>query len=180
MSRTGPDKRACPGRTGRPPLRRRTGGFTPGPGIMNRPRTRVEAREAAVRTAAVVVAALAVTGCGAGQETAVEAAARSFGEALRSGDAGRACAALAPRTREQLEADAGQPCARALSEQDLLPLESVGAVERYGRQASVTVHDRDGGSDTWFLSRFGSRWLVVAASCRPRAELPYDCDVAGP
>jgi hypothetical protein len=133
-----------------------------------------------VRTVLALVAAAALTGCGSGQEAAVEAAARSFDADLRSGDVGRACLALAPSTRTALEDATGQPCARALADRGLVTLERVGGVERYGRQASVEVHGPADEADTWFLSRFDGRWLVVAASCRPRPELPYDCDVEGP
>ena len=30
-----------------------------------------------------------------------------------------------------------------------------------------------------FLSRYGDRWLVVAAGCSPVPGEPYDCEVAG-
>jgi hypothetical protein len=133
-----------------------------------------------VRTALVVLAALVLTGCGSGQEAAVEDAARSFDAALRTGAVSRACEDLAPSTRAELEGSTGQDCEQALPEQHLVVLERVGGVQRYGRQASVEVHGAADEADTWFLSRFDGRWLIVAASCRPRPELPYDCDVEGP
>jgi hypothetical protein len=133
-----------------------------------------------VRTVLALLAAAALTGCGSGQDAAVEAAARSFDAALRGGEPGRACAALAPSTRTELEDTTGQECAQALADRGLVALERVGSVQRYGRQAAVEVHGPADEADTWFLSRFDGRWLVVAASCRPCPELPYDCDVEGP
>lgn len=133
-----------------------------------------------MRTAAVVLSALLLAACGSGQEVAVEDAVRDFAEALASDDPGRACGALAPSTVLELEQSTGQECARALQEQDVVALDEVGSVQRYGRQASVQVRSSTGETDTWFLSRFDGRWLLVAASCTPRPELPYDCDVEGP
>ena len=134
-----------------------------------------------MRTAAVaVLSGLALAACGSSQEVAVEDAARGFAEALASDDPERACTSVAPSTVVELEMSTGQACARALQAQDVVVLDEVGSVQRYGRQASVEVQSSTGETDTWFLSRFDGRWLLVAASCRPRPELPYDCDVDGP
>ena len=133
-----------------------------------------------MRPVLCLVAALALVGCGSDQEAAAEAAARSFDMALRTGDVGGACAALAPGTRAELEASAGRTCPQALPAQELGALERVMSVQRYGRQASIEVGTSDGTTDTWFLSRFGGRWLLVAASCQARPQLPYDCDLEGP
>jgi hypothetical protein len=130
--------------------------------------------------AVVVLSALALAACGSGQEAAVEDAARGFGDALASGDLERACASLAPSTVTELEESSGQPCATALQARDVVALDEVGSVQRFGRQASVAVRSSAGETDTWFLSRFDGRWLLVAAACTPRPELPYDCDVEGP
>jgi hypothetical protein len=132
-----------------------------------------------VRIAIALVIALALVACASDQDRAVEDAARSFAQALRSGDVDRACTGLAPATLEELEESTGQQCTRALPEQDLVVLDRVDRVERYGRQGSVEVSSSDGETDTWFLSRFDGRWLVVAASCVPRPQQPYDCDVEG-
>jgi hypothetical protein len=134
-----------------------------------------------VRTAAVaVLSGLALAACGSSQEIAVEDAARGFAEALASDDLERACTSLAPSTVVELETSTGQACARALQAQDVVVPAEVGRVQRFGRQASVAVRSSEGETDTWFLSRFDGRWLLVAAACSPRPELPYDCDVEGP
>lgn len=127
-----------------------------------------------------VLCALLVSGCAGGQDDAVVAAATSFGDAVREQDGAAACAALAPLTRQQVEADEQQPCPQALLGQDLLAPAELRSLERFGRQAAVVVEDAGGRTDTWFLSRFDGRWLLVAAGCRDRGEqLPYDCDVEG-
>ncbi len=53
-------------------------------------------------------------------------------------------------------------------------------VDRYGREGSTRLQGAGGEGDTYFLSRFQQGWLVSAAGCEVRGELPYDCDVEGP
>ena len=134
-----------------------------------------------MRATPLVTAAalLLLSGCATG-DRAVARAAQDVGTALAAGDHARACALLAPLTRAELESSEQQPCPEALAAQELVAADEVSRVERYGRQGRVRVRGRDGGSDTWFLSRFGDRWLLVAAGCEPRGgDLPYDCDVEG-
>lgn len=135
------------------------------------------------RTRRLVAAALclaAVSGCGGLRDGALTTAVDDFAGALRRGYAQQACAQLAPVTRSQLEKSAGRPCAEALDAQDLLRPTQVRAPDRFGRQAVVVVQGTDGATDTWFLSRFDARWLVVAAGCTARGgSLPYDCQVEG-
>jgi hypothetical protein len=131
-----------------------------------------------VRGLGLLVLALLLSGCASGDaDRAVEDAAAAFGAALRDGDAEAACRALAPLTREALEQT--QPCPQALAAQGLPAPTGTRALHRFGRQAAVEVRAGDQ-TDTWFLSRFGGRWLVVAAGCTERGgQLPYDCDVEG-
>ena len=132
------------------------------------------------RTALVVAAVALLTGCADGQAAEVERSAAAFGAALRSGQADSACSMLAPLTRQELESSQGQPCAAALPSAELLIPSGLRSLDRFGREARVVVEDPDGNSDTWFLSRFDGRWLVVASGCRPRGgRLPYACDVEG-
>lgn len=132
------------------------------------------------RTASALAVLALATGCGGGRAADVEQAAAAWSGALRSGDAGLACSMLAPLTRQGLESSEQQPCAEAISGQDLLAPSRQRSVDRFGREARVVVEGADGETDTWFLSRFGGRWLVVAAGCQPRGGgLPYHCDVEG-
>ena len=131
-------------------------------------------RSRRVRYAASLVCVAALTGCsGQGRTekgTAAEAA-REFSAAAAS-DPGRACELLAPKTREELEADG--PCAESLSAKQLPQAQAVRAVEVYAKDAIVHLDQ-----DTVFLGRFDSGWFVTAAGCAPDGERPYDCDVKG-
>ncbi|MGW4509992.1 hypothetical protein ACWENO_35670 [Streptomyces sp. NPDC004436] len=121
---------------------------------------------------------LTVGGCGGPGPRQADAvlAARNFQTALSQGGFGRACALLAPETRQEVASEADD-CGQAL-EQELLPVASGdaadGRAEVYGRQAMVRLS-----GDTLFLSQFGKGWKVVAAGCTPRPQRPFDCKVRG-
>ncbi|WP_307787456.1 hypothetical protein [Streptomyces musisoli] len=121
---------------------------------------------------------LAVGGCGAPGPRQADAlsAARNFQTALRESGFGRACALLAPETRQEVASDADD-CAKGLA-QEHLPFASGdtadAVAEVYGRQAMVRLS-----GDTLFLSQFAAGWKVVAAGCTPRPDLPFDCKVKG-
>ncbi|WP_395366047.1 hypothetical protein ACHGLA_33445 [Streptomyces sp. YH02] len=124
-------------------------------------------------TAVVVLCA-----CGAPQarQDGATRAGRTFEEALTSGDYGAACDLLAPESREQLEEDEKQPCARALPSQDLPAGGSVRSVDVYGRQALLRLR-----GETLFLSQFDNGWRVTAAGCVPEPghDTPYRCALKG-
>lgn len=131
----------------------------------------------ATRPAAAAVAALAalaLTGCGSTQAEAVRATARAFYAAHAAGDGARACDRLAPRTRSELAQAAGRPCATAVLEEDVPPVDEPLDVIVFGTQAEVSW---DG--ETTFLSRFRGGWKVMAAACEPRPRQPYDCSISG-
>ncbi|WP_369214737.1 hypothetical protein [Streptomyces flavofungini] len=126
---------------------------------------------------ALLAAALlgALTGCGVdAREDAAARAADRFEAGLRTSDAARGCAALAPGTRDELRRDAGLPCVRALTDAGLPTAGPVRTVDVYGRQARVV-----GAGDTLFLSSFAHGWKVVAAGCTARPERPYQCLIKG-
>ncbi|MFB6613376.1 hypothetical protein ACFCV9_03995 [Streptomyces sp. NPDC056367] len=120
--------------------------------------------------------ALAACGCGgpAAREDAALRAGLAFEEALAAGEHVRACALLAPSTRQDLEQGERQPCAKALAAEELPRAGAVRGVDAYGRQAMVRMS-----GDTLFLSQFTSGWKVVAAGCTPEPEKPYHCLVKG-
>jgi hypothetical protein len=98
-------------------------------------------------------------------------AAQRFHEALAAGNAAAACDLLAPETRKELE---------ALTDAKLPQAVSLSATDVYGTNAVVVLgSDTSREADTVFLARFGRLWKVTAAGCKPRADLPYDCDVKG-
>ncbi|MFD9406508.1 hypothetical protein ACFWBN_05695 [Streptomyces sp. NPDC059989] len=119
---------------------------------------------------------LAVSGCATVGERAeaAEAAARAFERALRSSDGVGTCDALAPATREELEAEA--PCAPALAALGLPA--ATGPAERvdvYGSQARVAF-----AQDSVFLASFPDGWRVTAAGCTPQpGGRPYHCELKG-
>jgi hypothetical protein len=118
---------------------------------------------------------LAVSACtGPGADEAAQVA-DSFDRAAVS-DAAKACDLLAPRTREEVEKSAQQPCAGALGGDDLPDPSPLRSVDVYGHDAIVRFDN-----DTVFLARFPEGWRVTAAGCRagPSDDKPYDCDVSG-
>jgi hypothetical protein len=125
-------------------------------------------------TAALVTAALALSGCSTGQEDAVAAAARDFHRALQDHDGAAACSLLAPRTREEVEKSAQKDCAAAILEESVAAPDPHRTVEAFGTMAQVRA-----GTETTFLSRFPSGWKVMAAGCAKRADDTYDCQVQG-
>jgi hypothetical protein len=122
--------------------------------------------------ALVLTAAALLTGCAGVEEAAVGRVASAF-EDPAAAPAER-CALLAPSTLQTLESDESAPCADVIG-QVPLPGGAVEAVEVWGGDAQVRL-----GGDTVFLTETPSGWLVTAAACEPRGELPYDCQVEGP
>lgn len=126
----------------------------------------------------VALAALTLAACTPPGD-APAAAATDFYAAVADGDGTAACADLAPAVVESVEEETASSCADALTTGDLgddLQDRARGTTEPRvrvaGRQAQAVL-----GTDTVFLTRSGSRWLVTAAGCTPRPERPYDCEV---
>jgi hypothetical protein len=123
------------------------------------------------------ICALALaTGCSsAGSDSSrADATAVSFHAAVAGRNLAAACDLLAPRTREEVEQSARATCPQALADADLPGAQTVQTSDLYGSNARVVL-----AGDTVFLARFGAVWKVTAAGCRPRPDLPYDCDVKG-
>jgi hypothetical protein len=97
-----------------------------------------------------------------------------FHAAVASRRLAAACELLAPRTLEEVEKSSKAACPKALGDADLAPAETVNTTDLYGSNARVVLT-----GDTVFLARFGAVWKVTAAGCKPRPDLPYDCDVKG-
>jgi hypothetical protein len=121
---------------------------------------------------AAVLATATLGGCARLQEDDVGRVAAAFEDPAAT-PADR-CALLAPSTLQTLESDESAPCADAIG-QVPLPGGAVESVEVWGGDAQVRM-----GGDTVFLTETPSGWRVTAAACRPRGELPYDCEVEGP
>jgi hypothetical protein len=128
-----------------------------------------------VRGTAVVlvgVGALALTGCAAASEDDVRAVVVAFEDP--GGTPEERCELLAPATRAALESGASTACPDAITDVPL-PGGTVTAIAVWGDAAQVRI-----GRDVVFLTGTGTGWLVTAAACEPRGELPYDCEVDGP
>ncbi|MFB7583243.1 hypothetical protein ACFXHD_04355 [Streptomyces hydrogenans] len=98
-------------------------------------------------------------------------AARNFQTALSQAGSGRACALLAPQTRQEVASDAGD-CAKGPAQEQppVTAGDAADAVaEVHGRQAMVRLS-----GDALFLSQFDAGWKVVAAGCTPRPDTPFD------
>ena len=123
---------------------------------------------------ATLVVVAGVSGCSNERDEAVQAAAQRFYGAYAERDGGAACDQLAPRTKRALEQSAGTPCAEAILEETLPPVESPTDVRVFGTQAQLRW-----GDETTFLARFQGGWRVTAAACRPQPGRPYDCTISG-
>ncbi|MFF5020116.1 hypothetical protein [Streptomyces sp. NPDC001165] len=123
-----------------------------------------------------VACAVCLTGCSTlgEREAAVSRAALHFEESVQRADGTRACAALAPQTRQELKESAKMPCAKAVFEEQLSHSAAVREVQVYGQQARVVL-----AADTLFLSAFPSGWKITAAGCVARPHQPYQCQIKG-
>ncbi|MER7212112.1 hypothetical protein [Streptosporangium sp. NPDC000239] len=123
---------------------------------------------------AVPVIALALTlglsGCATEGKSAAERTVERFYTAVRDHDGQRACTLLAPEAVEGLRTG-GEVCAKAVLGLDL-PGGQVRETAVWGDEAQVRLTH-----DTVFLHRFPLGWLVRAAGCRSRGDLPYSCEV---
>jgi hypothetical protein len=150
--------------------------------VRDHPRAMSSLRIHALRRAFLVsvlscVAVLGLaTGCSsAGPDASrADAAAVGFHAAVASRSLAAACDFLAPRTLQEVEQSAKATCPKALADADLPAAETVTTTDLYGANARVVLT-----GDTVFLARFGAVWKVTAAGCKPRPDLPYDCDVKG-
>jgi hypothetical protein len=115
-----------------------------------------------------------VAGCGSPPgEDAVAGTARQWLAAAGAGDATALCRLLTPAAQASV-ATGGDTCEQAVADLDLPGGGSVGRVEMWSDEAQVRT-----GEDTLFLVRLTPGWRVNGAGCRPQAERPYDCEVAG-
>lgn len=126
--------------------------------------------------AAGLLTATVLTGCTAAPDGDVEDAAARFADAVAAGDGTEACRLLAPRTKSELEANAGEPCRDGIVKE--MPSRPGGAesvrVEVFGTAARART-----GRDTMFLARFQGGWKVSAAGCTSTPSGIYECVLKG-
>jgi|tagenome__1003787_1003787.scaffolds.fasta_scaffold20983840_2 hypothetical protein len=122
---------------------------------------------------AFMATGILLAGCSSSADQSAGASAEQLLSSAAQGDGTRACEVLSPSTRSELEQSSGKPCAQAILEEDL-PSGGLEKVEVFETMAIVHI-----GTQTVFLSRFDSRWLVIAAACTAVAGRPYDCAIQG-
>lgn len=126
--------------------------------------------------------ALGLAGCGLpADEQAAASAALTFVFRATT-DPQTACDDLAPRTAQEVERGAVEPCPEALADEGIPSSTSISRTVVSGSSAIVHLEDP---SQVVFLSRFDSGWKIVAAGCRkdsPDATddaTPYTCRISG-
>jgi len=117
--------------------------------------------------------ALLLTACVPSEQPAALSAGNSFQAALRDRNSQAACNLLSTRTLQALESTSRQPCGAALAAL-ALPTDPADSIEVWGDNAQLRAP-----SGVVFLAKFRTGWKVTAAGCRPRPDLPYDCDLEG-
>jgi hypothetical protein len=124
---------------------------------------------------AATLAAAALAGCGTGgKEADVREVAGRFLAAAQRDDGAAACALLTSGTRQQLEADEGEPCAQAISSVELPGRSPVRRIAVHVTSASADLEV--GG--TLFLDETSAGWRVAAAGCAPRpGRQPFECEL---
>jgi hypothetical protein len=123
----------------------------------------------------LVVAVLALTGCGrSGDRASVRTVAEGFYAAVGDHAGARACAWLSAGARQALEQDESAPCARAV-ERLQLSGRRARSVQVYSTEAAVALR----GGDTVYLQDTARGWRISAAGCRdPAHDQPADCELA--
>lgn len=127
-----------------------------------------------VRPAPLMLAAMLLAGCSSSPGSDVEQAVEDFGIAWEARDGAAVCALLAPVTQREVESTTGLACAKGVLELDVQPPGAVTDVRVFATAAQVRTE-----ADTVFLSQYDGGWRVLAASCEPQGEQPYDCQLKG-
>jgi hypothetical protein len=131
----------------------------------------------AILAAAVALAGLVLSACGAGdrQREAVAVAER-FHAALGRDDGNAACLELSAVAASSVERQEKRPCQDAVLRLELPGRAAAASSRVYLISAYVLLAD---GSAT-FLSEGPAGWKISAAGCTPTApDRPYDCELEG-
>lgn len=114
--------------------------------------------------ASLLLAVPLLSACGADSATEqASAAATRFLAAVH--DPARACALLAPGTREEVGRE--RPCPEELTDAGLRPGQTVRSVDVAGHSARAMTSD-----DVVFLALFDDGWRVTAAARTPPSRVP--------
>jgi hypothetical protein len=127
----------------------------------------------APRVAAGLGLVALLSSCASSEQDGAVRAADDFVAAVSDGEAGEACALLAPETLEELEQSTGTPCAEAVLQEAEAAGDRV-RVSTFGTMSQVRYAD-----DVLFLTHFDAGWLVVAAGCVEQGDGLYSCGIEG-
>jgi hypothetical protein len=131
----------------------------------------------AILAAALALAGLMLSACGAGdRQLEAAAVAERFHAALGRDDGNAACIELSAAAVDSVERQEERPCQDAVLRLDL-PRRAAAASSRvYLTSAYVRLAD----GSTTFLNEGPAGWKVSAAGCTPTApDRPHDCELEG-
>ena len=125
----------------------------------------------------LVLAALAVAGCGTSDDRdEARAATERFYAAIEADDGEAACAELGDPLLEQVESQTEQPCADVIARLEY----DGGAVDRTEVYVTNAKVDLTSGESA-FLSREADGWKLSAIGCKAEkgkpADRPFECEV---
>jgi hypothetical protein len=125
---------------------------------------------------ATLLALLALTGCGTGEdESAATRSVDRFEAALVAKDGAAACRELSQAASSSLESSEKKPCDQAILGAGLKPARTVRDSSVWVTGAQVKL---DG--DTVFLDETAGGWKVSAAGCKLTSpDEPYECELEG-
>jgi hypothetical protein len=128
------------------------------------------------RAVLVTLAAVMLTGCGVGDDREqARIVVAQFYDAVGAGRGAEACAQLSDPLEEQIEKDAGEPCASAITSTAGGPAEPGAAVV-----FATNAHVETSGGNSVFLSREADGWRLSAFGCKPEEgkprDRPLDCE----
>ena len=121
---------------------------------------------------AIAMAALAA-GCGTGSDKRkVRSTVERFVSALDRREGRAACRRLSEEASSKLESEEKRPCPRAVLALGLSS-SSVTKVEVFITSARADLAD----GEAAFLDKTPGGWKISAAGCKPRGDMPYDCEL---
>jgi len=125
------------------------------------------------RAAAIVVLALALSGCGtAGSERDAKGSVQRFFAALGRHDGEAACKELSEEAASEVESDEKKPCGEAILSLGISTA-PITRVQVYVDSAQAKLE----GGGAVFLDETPKGWKVSAAGCKPQSGKPYDCEL---
>jgi outer membrane murein-binding lipoprotein Lpp len=128
-----------------------------------------------VTRAAIIVAVLAVAGCGTDQSASeARSSVERFFAAIEAGDGPAACEQLSEDASSALETSEAKPCEEAVLSLRVSP-SAVASASVWVTSAQVALRS----GDAAFLDQVAGEWKIAAVGCRPQPGKPYECELDG-